>query len=143
MLGYYNGAFGFDTLTSVPFSNSVSFTSMTLTATVSPAYNNLDVLQYIPRSDCRLYVTSGSPSAKDPGFVAAIVPIAQPLAGVLPSVLRMKSETNGNLTVRFSGTLEQGTAATGPFTPVPGNPQDAYAIPASAQGTPRFFRSKH
>jgi hypothetical protein len=142
MIGYYNGAFGYETISSAPFANSFSFTSMTLTATVSPPYINTEALNYIPRSDCILYVTSGTTSTNDPGYIVAIVPANESLARPLPSVLRTWTEANGDVTVRFSGNLEHSGSPTGPFTPITGK-HDVYTVPVASQGESRFFRSSH
>jgi hypothetical protein len=143
MIGYENGAFGNDTVTSQPFTNSFSFTSMTLTATVSPPYTNSDVLHYVPRGDCALYVTSGTSSTNDPGYLVGLVPAGSPLTTVLSPVLRMWQGTNGDFNVRFSGTIESAGSPSGSFTTVPGNPQGLYTIPVSNQTVSRFFRSKY
>lgn len=56
--------------------------------------------------------------------------------------LSISQESTGDVVVTFGGTLQAGPSLSGPFEPVPGNPQGTYRVPAANQTSAQFFRAQ-
>lgn len=67
-------SFGLSTILSAPLAGDIMFSSITLTATVSPAYIGSGVLNYTPDSMSYLGFFYYTPAGSDPGGFASIVP---------------------------------------------------------------------
>jgi hypothetical protein len=81
-----------------------------------------------------------------PGFNFGYVIAGEVVASVLPVIaaptVSVLLETNGDVTVKFTGTLQTTTDISGTFTNVPGNPSDSYTLPKASLQPQQFFRAQ-
>ena len=136
VLSDFHGFFGFNDIQSTTFSTSLSFRSITLTATV-PALNiGLGNANYTPATDSVLTVYYTTAQTTDPGPFVSLVPAA-------PLAVSLLVQPNGDLTVNFTGTLQSANDVHGNFSDVPSYPQGSYTIPKASLSTRQFFRARH
>lgn len=63
--------------------------------------------------------------------------------GTPAPMVSISSETNGDITLNFIGTLQTATSVTGVFTNVPGNPSSPLTIPKANLLPAQFFRTSN
>jgi hypothetical protein len=68
-----HGYFGFIRLESSPFTNDITFGSVTLTGTVVPQYSGLGELKFVPHHESRLSLVYTTPGTNDPGRFVSLV----------------------------------------------------------------------
>jgi hypothetical protein len=146
VLSQLHGFFGFDGIQSMTFSNDISFTSITLTATVADTEAGSGTLNYTPLSGDALSFYYSTTQTHDPGpFVSLVssgpVPVALGLA-VAPASVSISAASDGTLVITFSGTLQSAAGPNGRFVDVPSNPQETYTIPKDSLGAQQFFRAR-
>lgn len=66
---------------------------------------------------------------------------ALPIA-VEPPGISIAVQSDGSVTLTFTGTVQTATGLSGEFTDVPGNPRATHSIPAAALSEGQFFRSR-
>jgi hypothetical protein len=69
--------------------------------------------------------------------VASVLPVV-----ALPPTVNVFAETNGDVTVTFTGTLQTSTVIGGTFTNVPGSPSNSYTLPKASLLPQQFFRAQ-
>lgn len=134
VLSEYHGFVGFNDIQSATFTNELSFTSMTLTATVPSANVGSGTIDYNPQSSA-LLLRYDTPLTDDPGAFVFIVP-------ALPPVLNMVLQPGGSVMVTFTGILQYANEADGVFEDVPGSPQGIYIISKENLTGHRYFRAR-
>jgi hypothetical protein len=141
-----DGFFGVQRLVSTPFMEDLAFTSMTITGTVVPQFTTSGSQEFTPQVNSSLQIDSTAFTlANDPGPFVFLVPqgtVMRSLATVVPTV-QVNSDSAGNVTLNFTGTLQSSTNASGPFNDVDGNPLGSYSIPAGNQDSQQFFRTRN
>ena len=146
LLSQLHGYFGFNNIQSLAFTNDFSFTAITLSATVPDTYGDAGTRVYTPSGDNSLAFSYTTAQTNDPGPIVTLVPAAQPnalaLGIAIPAMGKITRESNGDITVTFTGTLQSATMLTGPFVDVPGNPQGTYTIPKTSLGAQQYFRAR-
>jgi hypothetical protein len=129
--GTVAGAFRLTDHTTFPFSYPVDI---------------LDFGKTIQGRYIRLEITSAYPVAL--GFDFAYAVIGEVVASVEPlrppdrPTLSITRESNGDVKVTFTGTLQSASGVTGEFIDVPGNPQGAYTIAQTNLSGQLFFRAR-
>jgi hypothetical protein len=136
-----HGFWGFTDLQGGSFSNDIAFTSITLTATVPPQFTGNGSENYSPDPECALQFSYPTTSTIDPGQFVTLVPVEQPLT-IPPSVALIR-ESNGDVTLTFTGILQSAAAIDASFDDVPGNPQGSYTIQKGNLESKRFFRTRN
>lgn len=94
-------------------------------------YLGVDQVKFIP--------SPGSPFVMD--NLAVTVPVVNQSTPMRLGV-NLILQSNGNVTVTFTGTLQSAGAVHGTFEDLPGNPQGTYTIPKGSLTTQRYFRAK-
>jgi hypothetical protein len=132
--------FGYNYLYSNPFTNSFSFTSMTLTGTVTSLNLGLGSLAYTPETDSGLGFSYATTATNDPGPFVTLE--AAPAPGISAALLgvRITQLPNGDVTLTFAGTLQSCTILSQGFTDVPTHPRGQYTIPKSQLNAAEHFR---
>jgi hypothetical protein len=132
--------FGYNNLYSNPFTNSFSFTSMTLTGTVPSLNLGLGSLTYTPETDSRLGFSHSTTATNDPGPFVSLE--AAPPLGISAALLgvRITPHPNGDVTLAFAGTLQSSTNFSLGFTDVPTYPRGLYTIPQAQLKATELFR---
>jgi hypothetical protein len=134
--------FGFNNIQSLPITSDISFTSVTLTATVPDLNVASGSLLYTPDGDSGLVFTYTTSQTSDPGpFVSLVAAPPQPAHAELLGV-GIKMEPNGDVTLTFAGTLQASTNLNDGFTDVPGNPRGRYTIPKASLNASQHFRTR-
>lgn len=72
--------------------------------------------------------------------VGEVVVRAAPIPVISP-ILAIAHEFSGDITVRFTGTLQSADAPAGPFSDVPNRPREVYSLPAGSLVSERYFRA--
>jgi hypothetical protein len=124
-------------------SSAGTFTLANNTSSVSLQANLLDLENEVQGRYVRLLIESEYPYFTDLFYatIGEVVVSALP-AGSVNSVA-ITRESNGDVTVAFTGTLQSKTAVADQFQDVPGNPQGSHTIPRASLGMRRLFRSRN
>ena len=108
---------------------SLRFTVLDFGSTLVGRYVRLNIISEYPVTtfDTFGYVTIGE-------FALRAAPVGGP-----PLAIRL--ESNGDVTLTFTGTLQSSANADGAYENVAGNPSGTYTIPASSLSSRQFFRT--
>lgn len=136
-----HGFFGFGNIDSTPFTSDLAFSSITLTGNAPPQYTDqTGAVLFTPHGESSFEVISTPPGS---GPAVTIVSQAVPQLRVASApLLQSAVETNGDITLLFTGVLQSSSSPFGPFQNMVGNPMGAYTIPKAHQTSQQFFRVK-
>jgi hypothetical protein len=109
VLSAQHSFFGYNDLSSNPFTNDFSFASMTLTGTVPSLNLGLGLLAYTPETESHLGFSYVTAATNDPGPFVSLE--AAPSLGISAALLGVgiKVQLNGDVTLTFAGTLQSST----------------------------------
>ncbi len=93
-----HGFFGFSDLDGSPVSNSFSFASITLSASLVPQFTGNGTENFIPHLESALYLSSVTTSTNDPGPLVSIVP-----GGPLPFIRAIAALPAGGVDITVYG----------------------------------------
>lgn len=145
VLSHFDGFFGWSDVESGPLTNSLAFTSMTLTGIGGPWNTGFGTTTFTPHNESELNVYYRTSAASDPGPFVSIVPLNQPLPSptlFVPPALSMTMQSNGDMVLTFNGVLQSANSPDGPFQDVPGNPSGYLLVPKPNLETKQFFRTR-
>lgn len=145
VLSHFDGFFGWLDVDSTEITNTLAFTSMTLTGVGGPWYTGFGVTTFTPHNESDLHIYYSTSAASDPGPFAFIVPVSQPLPSptvIVPPAVRVSVQPNGDMLITFNGVLQIADSPNGPFADVPGNPSGSYTVPNAGSGNQQFFRTR-
>ena len=78
-----------------------------------------------------------------PGVTFTYVILGEVVVSAAPSVapsLSITRQSDGDVELTFTGTLQSASSMDGPFTDVPGNPVGSHVLPAAGLAAQQFFR---
>jgi hypothetical protein len=96
VLSSSHGYFGFVDLSSTTVSNDFSFTSITLTGTVTPQRTGSGTENYVPHVNSSFHLAHAAANSTDPGPFVSIVPVQSPEAapsGAIASLAQRISDS--------------------------------------------------
>jgi hypothetical protein len=136
-----HGFFGFGNIDSTPFTSDIAFSSITLTGNTAPQYTiETGAVPFTPHGESSFEIVSTPAGSNSTVTIVSQLDPQLRVAGA-PSI-QSTVETNGDITLSFTGVLQSSPNIFGPFQNVTGNPLGAYSIPKANQTSQQFFRVK-